>query len=64
MANRSDEIDLQINEAFAHLDAAMPTVFSTVEHLGNTDEARTFWLAQKSLEAAHAALLKAMEGER
>ena len=49
---------LLADEAYMYLDAAMPTVLDAVEHLGNTDASRTFWLAQKALEKAHE-LLKA-----
>ena len=46
----------RLDDAYLLLDAAMPTVLDTVEHLGNTDEARTFWLVQKALEDVHAKL--------
>ena len=51
------------DEAFAYLDAAIPTVFDAVEHLGDTDHSRTLWLAQKSLEKAHSLLKEALIGK-
>lgn len=50
------------SEAFVYLDAAMPTVLDTLDHMGASDFGKTFWLAQKALENAHELLNEALAG--
>lgn len=51
-------IHTELEGVWMEIDAAMPTLGLTHESLGNSDEARSYWLAERAIARAHRELAR------